>query len=248
MGLNLKNADRYETRKPQSYADKISALAGVYLTKAYKQKMGNYYNDADNFSQKFMGEPNPFLEDLKKYTLQEITLRSIVDTLSKETLDILREEFTNRVCKVEADSIKVVRIDNNQDKLARMYNDKLEILRASKTLLLTDEVFKFNNGKDFNSDITVFEYLNELCFEIVMSDLDDKVKQTKFTDEVKVLFLEFMKAYGTGIKQKYQFKGQSSLKGVVSGLEVRNEVNVVSNSKIVRWVYKDSDRLLDDDY
>lgn len=242
MGLNLKNEHLYQQRKPKTYADKLSAIAKEYLSRDYKMKLGAYYNDESNFSQSHMGVPNPFLLELKNYTLQEIAARSIVDSISREALDILKEEFTNRVCKVEADGIKVVRIDNNQAKLAIMHEQKLDILRASKSQLMTDEVFRFNNKRNFDADITVAEYLNEFCFELVLEAGQEEVKQERFVEEVKLLFMEFMKAYGTGIKQKYQFKSQSSLKGVMSGLEVRNEGNVLSNCKIVRWVYKDTTR------
>ena len=240
MGLNLKNEHLYGVRKPKTYADKLSALAKQYLNQKYKEKQTAYFGDADNFCKTFMGEPNPFLLELKNYTLQEIVVRDIVDSLSRETLDLVREEFTARVCKVEANDIKVVRIDNNQQKLAMMYEEKLDILKASKSQLLSFEVFKFNNGKTFNSDTTVAEYLNELCYEMVLSDAPDNEKQAAFFKEVNVLFSEFLKAYGLGIKKKYQFKNSSSLKGVLSDLEVRNEVVFHSNSEIVRKVYKDS--------
>lgn len=236
MGLNLKNEHLYGVKKPKSYAEKLVSIAKQYLNQKYKQKQTAYFGDADNFCKTFMGEPNPFLLELKNYTLQEIVVRDIVDSLSRETLNLVREEFTARVCKVEANDIKVVRIDNNQQKLAMMYEEKLDILKASKSQLFSFEVFKFNNGKTFNSDTTVAEYLNELCYEMVLSDSPDNEKQTTFFKEVNVLFSEFLKAYGLGINKKYQFKNSSSLKGAVSGLEVRNEMDYQSTCKIARWV------------
>lgn len=240
MGLNLKNEHLYTQVRTKSFSDKLTGVAKRYLSKKYMQKLGYYYNDVRNFSQSSMGVTNPFLLELKNYTLREITIRSIVDSLSSEALSILREEFTARVCKVEEENIQVVRIDNDSDKLAMMHADKLDILRASKSQLMTDEVFRFSNGKGFNADTTVAEYLNEFCLELMLEESDDQSKQARFVEEVRVLFMWFMKAYGGGIKLKYQVNNQSSLKGAVSALEVRNKVNVVSKSKIVRWVYKDS--------
>ncbi|MBK3462650.1 site-specific integrase [Pseudomonas haemolytica] len=247
MGLNLKNEHLYEVRKPKTYADKLSALAKQYLNQKYKEKQTIYFGNADNFCKSFMGVPNPFLMELKNYTLQEIVVRDIVDSLSRETLNLVREEFTARVCKVEANDINVVRIDNNQDKLAIMYEEKLDILKAGKSQLLNCEVFKFNNGNTFNNDTTVAEYLNELCYEMVMSDAPDNEKQANFFKEVNVLFSEFLKAYSLGIKKKHQFKHSFSMKGVLIDLEVRNEVVFHSTSEIVRKVYKDS-FMFDEDF
>lgn len=240
MGLNLKSQHLYEQRKSKTYSDKLSVLAKQYLNLKYKQEQIAYYSDESNFSKSHMGKPNPFLLELKNNTVQEIIIRHIVDALSKEALSILREEFTNRVCRVESDNIQVFRIDNNQAKLAIMHEDKLDILRASKSQLMTDEVFRFNNNRNYDADITVVEYLNEFCFEIVLEAGSEEFRQTKFVNEMKLLLMEFMKAYGAGIKQKYHFKSKSSFEGVVSRLEVRNEGSEISNSKIVRWVYKDS--------
>lgn len=241
MGLNLKNADRYKTVKSKDLTKKLDGIAKRYLSKAYKHKQGAYYNNED-FRPSYMGVENPFAAELKTFSLLEIVIRGTTDTLVRETLSLLTDEFTNRVVKVEAESIKVVRVDNNQAKLKIMYEDKLDILRASKSGLLVYEVFRFNNGKGFDNDITVSEYLNELCLELVLDDSEDEIKQVRFVGEVKMLFNQFLKAYGLGINKKYQFKSTSSLKGVVSDLEIRNEGNVMSNSKIVRWVYKDSNR------
>jgi len=236
MGLNLKNEHLYGERKPKTYADKLSALAKQYLNQKYNEKQTDYFGDVNNFSKSFMGEPNPFLLVLKNYTLQEIVVRDIVDSLSRETLSLVREEFTARVCKVEANDIKVVRIDNNQQKLAMMYEDKLDILKASKSQLLSFEVFKFNNGKTFNSDTTVAEYLNELCYEMVLSDAPDNEKQAVFFKEVNVLFSEFLKAYGLGMNQKYKSKKNSSFNGALTQLEMINECDYQYKCKIVRWV------------
>jgi hypothetical protein len=241
MGLNLKNADKYKTVKPKDLTKKLDGIAKRYLTKAYKHKQGAYYNNED-FRPAYMGVENPFAAELKTFTLLEIVVRGTTDTLVRETLSVLTDEFTNRVVKVEAENIKVVRVDNNQAKLQMMYEAQLDILRASKSGLLGHELFRFNNGKNYDNDITVSEYLNEFCLELVLDDSDDAAKQVKFVGEVRMLFSQFLKAYGLGMNKKYQFKSSSSLKGALSGLEVSNEGNVMSNSKIVRWVYKDSTR------
>ncbi|WP_162714376.1 hypothetical protein [Pseudomonas putida] len=247
MGLNLRNANAYKTSKAKSFSEKLTALSTELLSDSYRKKQVEYYSDSSNFSASFMGTPNPFLVELKKFSVQEIVVKSIVDSLSKQTLDLLIEEFTNRVCKVEADAIKVARPDNDQRKLSIMLAEKVDVLRAGKSSLMTHEVFKFNNGQGFDDEITVAEYVYELCYELVLSDMDEKAQQEKFMQEVRTLFVEFAKAYGTSIKQKYRFKSESSLKGIMSSIEVRNEANPQSPSKIVNQVYKDS-FLFDDDY
>ncbi|MFV3378807.1 hypothetical protein ACNE9Y_32375, partial [Pseudomonas sp. NY11226] len=104
MGLNLKNENSYKTRKPKSFSENLTALSTELLSDSYRKKQVEYYSDSSNFSSSFMGTPNPFLVELKKFSVQEIVVKSIVDSLSKQTLDLLIEEFTNRVCKVEADA------------------------------------------------------------------------------------------------------------------------------------------------
>jgi hypothetical protein len=245
MGLNLKNADRYKAVKPKDLTKKLESIAKQYLSKAYKHRQITYYNKED-FRPSYMGVENPFVMELKNFTISEIVTRSTTDTIVRETLSLLIDEFTKRVVKVEAESIKVARIDNNQAKLKMMYEGKLDILRASKKLLLIDEVFRFSNDKGFDSDTTVFEYLNEFCLDLVLDEADDAAKQVKFVAEVRLLFSKFIQAYGLGIKLKHQFKSTSSLKGVMSGLEVRNEVYFQSNSDAVNKVYKDSFLYQDD--